>query len=184
EVKMVTAMLGNASVGTNATFIAGPPSTMTSSLAANPAKLPADGMSKSTLTLTLKDAQGNVIAGAMVSLTASGPGVTFVPAMGMTDMNGTFSATMTSMRVGPTTITAKSGMTSITTQVNFTAVPCAGTLLIPSLPSPQVGLNPVRSALADFNGDGKLDIASVVTSDGAISILLGKGKGLFQTYVE
>jgi hypothetical protein len=45
-----------------------------------------------------------------------------------------------------------------------------------------VGLQPISVAVADFNGDGKLDLAVVnmSTSNGSVSVLLGKGDGTFQ----
>src|SRR5438094_1845721 len=43
-----------------------------------------------------------------------------------------------------------------------------------------VGTNPVAGKAADFNGDGKLDIAVVNSGSNDISILLGNGDGAFQ----
>ena len=43
-----------------------------------------------------------------------------------------------------------------------------------------VGTNPVAGKAADFNGDGKLDIAVVNSGSNDISILLGNGDGTFQ----
>ena len=40
--------------------------------------------------------------------------------------------------------------------------------------------NPGPIAVADFNGDGKLDVASVGTFDTEVSVLLGNGDGTFQ----
>ncbi len=41
------------------------------------------------------------------------------------------------------------------------------------------GTNPISIAIADFNGDGKLDIATANVVDSTISILLGNGDGTF-----
>ncbi len=46
------------------------------------------------------------------------------------------------------------------------------------------GAFPLSIAVGDFNGDGKLDIATANSNAGSISILLGNGDGSFQTHVD
>ncbi len=45
-------------------------------------------------------------------------------------------------------------------------------------------LAPISVAVADFNGDGNLDIAVANRSSNDISVLLGKGNGTFGTEVK
>ena len=45
------------------------------------------------------------------------------------------------------------------------------------------GKNPSALAAADFNADGKLDLAIVNVEDGSVSVLLGQGDGSFQSQV-
>ncbi len=44
-----------------------------------------------------------------------------------------------------------------------------------------VGDTPYAITVGDFNGDGKLDIATTNYNDGTVSVLLGNGDGTFQT---
>jgi hypothetical protein len=46
------------------------------------------------------------------------------------------------------------------------------------------GSSPVALAYADFNGDGKIDLAVVNQNANTVSILLGNGNGTFQTHVD
>jgi hypothetical protein len=47
-----------------------------------------------------------------------------------------------------------------------------------------VGTSPDSVAVADFNGDGKLDLAVANNGDNTVSILLGKGDGTFRRQVD
>lgn len=59
--------------------------------------------------------------------------------------------------------------------------PAYGQLSFQSAAKYQVGSNPVAAATADFNHDGKLDLAVVNAGSNDISILLANGDGTFQT---
>ena len=43
-----------------------------------------------------------------------------------------------------------------------------------------VGTNPVAAEAADFNGDGKVDLAVINSGSNNVSILLGNGDGTFE----
>jgi hypothetical protein len=58
-----------------------------------------------------------------------------------------------------------------------------GTLMPAPGASPHVGTHPSSIIAADFNGDGKLDLATANNDSNSVSILLGKGDGTFQTPV-
>jgi VCBS repeat protein/Big-like domain-containing protein/FG-GAP repeat protein len=47
----------------------------------------------------------------------------------------------------------------------------------------EAGLGPISVAIADFNGDGKLDMAVVNNGSANVSVLLGNGDGTFQAAV-
>jgi hypothetical protein len=43
-----------------------------------------------------------------------------------------------------------------------------------------VGLAPGAAAAADYNNDGRLDLAAANSGDNTVSVLLGNGNGAFQ----
>src|SRR5262249_51725514 len=45
----------------------------------------------------------------------------------------------------------------------------------------EVGVNPDFLVVGDFNGDGKLDLATINEATDKVSVYLGKGDGSFQT---
>ena len=108
---------------TEVTFTAGSPNAATSILTANPTTVMADGTSTATLTVTVKDAYGNVIPGAAVSLSSTGSGDAFGTASGTTDANGVFTTSLTSTSATVDTITATEGAAQELTVVSFTSDP-------------------------------------------------------------
>ncbi|CAH1222130.1 hypothetical protein PAECIP111893_04818 [Paenibacillus plantiphilus] len=105
---------------TSVQFVAGAPSQATSTVEAGNATLTADGASQTTVSVKLKDAQGN-------ALTTGGSTVTIGSTLGavgtVTDHNnGTYTATLTApVTVGNATISASVGGSAIaaTTSVQF-----------------------------------------------------------------
>ncbi|HTR50246.1 MAG TPA: Ig-like domain-containing protein [Kofleriaceae bacterium] len=157
---------------TTATFVAGPPSAATSTLVASPAQVLADGRAQVVLTAMFADAHANRVTGQTVSLAATGSGNTFSPATGTTDSTGTFHSTLTSTKAEGVTVTATAGGLALTATVTFT---CA----LPSFAAASYSGQP-ELAVGDFNGDGKLDIASTSATDySKVIVELGQGNGQF-----
>jgi hypothetical protein len=67
--------------------------------------------------------------------------------------------------------------------ISLTTVACPQGLPTPVqfnvAPSYKVGAGPVSVVAADFNGDGKMDLATANSAANSVSILLGKGDGSF-----
>jgi adhesin/invasin len=123
-------------VSFTATGVVGPPSADRSTVTAAPGTITAsEGSSTSTVTVTVRDASGNPLAGQTVTLTATGTGVSLAqpgPADASGKTTGGFSAT----GAGPHTITATaSGVTigSATVTVSPAAPdPSRATVSVPS----------------------------------------------------
>ncbi len=108
------------------TFIAGPASAAYSTLVASPTSAPDDGTPVS-LTATVKDAYGNPISGATVTLSSTGTATFTQP--GPTDASGVATGSVKSHVLGTQTITATSGSTAVATaDVSFTAAPPSASL--------------------------------------------------------
>ncbi|SHH49656.1 NF038122 family metalloprotease [Bradyrhizobium erythrophlei] len=99
----------------------GTPSATTSSLVASSPTVKADGTSTTTLTLTVKDANGNAVANTAVTLSASGSSNSFGTISGTTDANGVFKTTLASTLAQNETITASEGGVQEHASVSFVA---------------------------------------------------------------
>ena len=119
----ITATEGSVHETTNVTFVAGPPAAADSTITASPTSLTADGVSATTLTVKVEDAQGNPVGGSAVTLSANGSDNAFGTTSGTTNANGVFATTLTSTVAQTETITATEGSAQETTNVTFVAGP-------------------------------------------------------------
>lgn len=102
----------------------------TVTLNANATALPDDGSSALTLTVTAKDAGGNPVSGAAVTLTktAGAGNVTITPASGTTNASGQITATVAGTAAGTATVSATALGATATT--DFSVSPTAATFAI------------------------------------------------------
>lgn len=114
------------------------------------------GASPATLTITAKDAAGNAISGAAVTLTQTpilipGPGgtVTFTPASGTTNASGVLTVSVGGGAIGAVTVSAAAA--GVTATLNYTVALTGGTFNISHLTlnggTPLVPVNPKNSAM-------------------------------------
>lgn len=97
------------------------PSTQASTLTPPAQPIAADGVARAQVTLLLRDASSQALAGRAVRFTVE-RGV-LASAAAVTDGAGAASAQVTSAQAGIATVTATSGSFSLSTQVTFTAAP-------------------------------------------------------------
>jgi adhesin/invasin len=157
----VTATEGGPQETSRVTFLAGPPSAAQSSIAANPTVVNADGTSTTTLTMTVKDAYGNVLSGAPVTLSSTDAGDVFGATTGVTNSAGVFATTLKSTLAAVDTVTATEGAAQETTMVTFVAggaVSAANSSIVASL--------------AAVNADGSSTTTLTVTVKDALGNLL------------
>jgi hypothetical protein len=113
---------GGAAVSTVVVFASGPASAATSSLVVNPNSTVANNSNTLTAVLTLRDAQGNPIAGATPTFSASGPSTT-VAASGNTLTSGQASANyQTAVAQNENAVVTAAGVT-MTAPMSFVAGP-------------------------------------------------------------
>src|SRR5208283_4283324 len=117
---------GATETSNSVTFTPGPASSATSTIVASPTSVTANGTADSTLTVTVEDANHNLISGAAVTLSASGSDNTFTPISGTTNASGVFTATVSSTLAQIETFTAnESGATETSNSVTFTPGPAS-----------------------------------------------------------
>ncbi|WP_224240316.1 beta strand repeat-containing protein [Hyalangium gracile] len=82
----------------------------------------ADGTDSTSVKVTARDAYDNAVSGQTVGLTASGSNNTLTPGSGTTGADGSFSATLTSIRAEPKTISATLNGNAVSTQPQVTFI--------------------------------------------------------------
>ena len=103
------------------TVVPGAVNATNSTVTANPTSgVTANCFAQATITVTLRDAGNSVIPGQTVVLTVSDPGDTTLSTPAVTDANGQTTATLSSCRGGPMTVTARVGTTTILQQATVT----------------------------------------------------------------
>jgi uncharacterized repeat protein (TIGR01451 family) len=91
-----------------------------SSVTAFPSVVSADGITTSTITITLRDSAGNPVSGKTVTIATDRGGIDVISQPGApTDANGQTTATISSAVVGPSTVTA----TNVTDAIVLTQQP-------------------------------------------------------------
>jgi adhesin/invasin len=125
ETKTITATAGATTLSPQplVTFVPGPVNATNSTVTASPStNVTADGTAFSTITVTVKDATGNALAGQNVTLTVSGIGNS-LSSPAPTDTNGQTTARLSSARAETKTVTARVGTTTITPSATVIFVP-------------------------------------------------------------
>ena len=122
QTETVTATEGAAQESTSVTFVAGGASATKSTIVASPGSVAANGVSDTSLTVTVEDINGNAVAGTAVTLSASGSSNVFAPIFGTTNASGVFTATLASTVGQIETVTATEGSAQESTSVTFDEV--------------------------------------------------------------
>lgn len=115
----ITVRVGTLDLATRpvVTFVAGPVSDAASTVTVSPASgIAADGTAAGSVTVTVKDAHGNPIAGSVVTIAASGTGNVIVQPSSPTDPSGVAVGSVASTRAEAKTIFATVGASLSLTQ--------------------------------------------------------------------
>ncbi|HHH7926229.1 TPA: Ig-like domain-containing protein, partial [Escherichia coli] len=115
----VTASINSSTASRNVTFIADVSTAQIASLEVTQDNSVADGAMANTLRVKVTDANGNVLAGQTVSVTA-GNGATVAPTV-TTQPDGTVEISVTSQTAGTSTVTASINSSSLSRTVTFIA---------------------------------------------------------------
>ncbi|MCZ6947309.1 inverse autotransporter adhesin IatC [Escherichia coli] len=115
----VTASINSSTASRNVTFIADVSTAQIASLEVTQDNSVADGAMANTLRVKVTDANGNVLAGQTVSVTA-GNGATVAPTI-ITGQDGTVEISVTSQTAGTSTVTASINSSSLSRTVTFIA---------------------------------------------------------------
>ena len=194
ETKTVTATVdGSVTVTQTAPVVVnpGPASAAQSTVAATSPITASTGTSQSTITVTAKDANGNLIQGATVVLAASGTGNTFTQPVGTTNASGVATGTLSSTVAESKTVSATINGVAVTqtapvvvnsgtaTVLVFTVQPGNGTAGATLTPPTQVtARDQFGNTATSFGGGVKLTIGAnpgggTLTGGGPMTALSG-----------
>jgi adhesin/invasin len=143
----------------NATATAGPASADKSSVSAAPGTIAASqGTTTATITVVVRDSRSNPLAGQVVSLTATGDGVTLTQP-GPTNAAGTTTGTLSATAAGPHVITALTGGVTLgSATVTVTPGPPSGAGTTVTVPNGAAGVpTEILIALKDEFGNALPD---------------------------
>ena len=141
----------------------GPPSSETSFVQATPATLPADGTTRSQITIFVRDRFGNAIKSVPVTVDVTGDGVRVNQPATPTDQSGIAEGSITATRAESKTVTAKvisSPPITITRGATVRVTPLNAQSLIQGDGNGQIGnintalLRPLGVKVGDRNGNG------------------------------
>jgi len=122
------------------TFVAGTPTAANSTVTANPTSITADGVTTSTITVTLEDAHNNPVSGKTVTISQGSGNSTITTVNGTTNASGQATFTVKDTKAETVTYTATDPADAVTVsqtaQVTFTAGPVAK-VVFSSISSPQ-----------------------------------------------
>jgi hypothetical protein len=177
ELTATTASLAESPAVFTATGIPGPVSASQSDLTATPDTVVAGGAS-STITVTVRDANGNSISGADVALAATGAGNTLTQPAGPTDVNGEATGTLSSTLAETKTVTATVAGTTITQTASVVVTAGAATRLDittqPSASVPSGSVFPQQPVIQIVDANGN----RVGQSQVAVTVSIASGGGV------
>ena len=177
----VTATTGSLS-GTSGTIttVPGAASAATSTVAASPTSIAADGSATSSLTVQLKDANGNDLASGGATVTFLAPGAGLGSIGSVTDEgDGTYSATYTAgTTASSVTITPRLSGTNFTNTTSVTLTPGAASAATSTVAASPTSLAADGSATSTLTVQLKDANGNDLASGGATVTFLAPGAGL------
>jgi hypothetical protein len=151
------------------------------SLSINPNSQPADGNSSLGLTATVSDNSNQPIPGVQVIFSSTGAAQRFSPQNVVTSAAGTALSSLKSLYAGTNTILAQAANVQCTSQGNYlTRTPYCPANPNYNTASYTAGSYPFGIAIADFNGDGKPDVAITNAISGTLGVFIATGTSSFQ----
>ncbi len=152
--------------------LAAAPSAERSKLEAVPERVLADGSAPSSLVLRVRDPFDNPVPNAAVQFAVTHGQGALIETAAHSNARGTASAKLTSGQQGRVTVSAQVGGATVQQDVRFASAR-ALQVGLPGLPNAPFG----PSLVADFDGDGHLDIADI--DNGGVLVARGVGDGTF-----